>query len=140
MRIAIEESQISAVILSKNYATSTWCLDELATMVELAANTKSRLILPVFYDVTPSEVREQTGEHFKEVFAQHDKDFKGEPGKVTRWKESLTEIANLSGFDVRGLSRRRGTSQQQCLKIGMQATVKGGLAKRTPIVTKDAKS
>ncbi|BBH07356.1 transmembrane receptor [Prunus dulcis] len=137
---AIEESQISAVILSKNYATSTWCLDELATMVELAANTKSRLILPVFYDVTPSEVREQTGEHFKEVFAQHDKDFKGEPGKVTRWKESLTEIANLSGFDVRGLSRRRGTSQQQCLKIGMQATVKGGLAKRTPIVTKDAKS
>ncbi|XP_008240878.1 PREDICTED: disease resistance protein RPS6-like [Prunus mume] len=98
---AIEESKISVIILSTNYATSTWCLDELAKMVELA-NNESRLILPVFYNVTPSEVREQTGDHFKKAFAQHDKDFEGEPGKVARWKNSLTAIAELEaeGFDL----------------------------------------
>lgn len=98
---AIEESKISVIILSPNYATSTWCLDELAKMVELA-NNESRSILPVFYNVTPSEVREQTGDHFQEAFAQHDKDFEGEPGKVARWKNSLTAIAKLEaeGFDM----------------------------------------
>ncbi|XP_008240877.1 PREDICTED: TMV resistance protein N-like [Prunus mume] len=98
---AAEESQISVVILSTNYATSAWCLNELVTMVELAENNESRLILPVFYGVTPSEARKQIGVHFEEEFAQHKKDIEGEPGKVARWKKSLTEIANLSGYDIR---------------------------------------
>nr|CAR94516.1 nematode resistance-like protein [Prunus cerasifera] len=98
---ATEESQISVIILSTNYATSTWCLNELVTMVELAENNESRLILPVFYGMTPSEARKQIGVHFEEGFAQHKKDFEGEPGEVARWKKSLTAIANLSGYDIR---------------------------------------
>nr|CAR94515.1 hypothetical protein [Prunus cerasifera] len=97
---ATEESLISVIILSTKYATSTWCLNELVTMVELAENNQSRLILPVFYDVTPSKARKQIGVHFEEEFAQHN-DIEGEPGKVARWKKSLTEIANLSGYDIR---------------------------------------
>ncbi|CAL8169774.1 unnamed protein product [Prunus armeniaca] len=98
---AAEESQISVIILSTNYATSAWCLNELVTMVELVENNESRLILPVFFGVTPSKARKQIGVHFEEGFAQHKKDFEGEPGEVARWKKSLTAIANLSGYDIR---------------------------------------
>lgn len=97
---AIAESKIWVVVLSRNYATSTWCLNELADIVDLGKKDKSRLILPVFYDVTPSEVRKQTG-CFKEAFAEHEKDFRVRE-KVERWKSSLTTIAGLTGFDIVG--------------------------------------
>lgn len=49
---AIYDSAASIVILSPNYASSRWCLEELGKICEL-----NRLILPVFYQVDPSHVR-----------------------------------------------------------------------------------
>ncbi|GLT68118.1 hypothetical protein SLA2020_403770 [Shorea laevis] len=56
---AIEESKISIIVLSKNYASSRWCLDELTKILE-CRNTREQQVLPLFYDVDPSEVRNQT--------------------------------------------------------------------------------
>ncbi len=56
---AIEESQYAIIVLSEKYADSKWCLDELAKIVECRKKT-GLTVLPVFFHVDPSHVRNQT--------------------------------------------------------------------------------
>lgn len=95
---AIEESRISVVILSETYASSTSCLDELLKILE-CKNSKGQLVLPVFYHVNPSQVREQQGS-FEEALAKHEEKFRDDMDKVKRWGEALCEVATLSGWHL----------------------------------------
>ena len=55
---AIQVSPVHVAIFSPTYAESKWCLDELTLMVESRERAKSRVtILPVFYNVKPSELK-----------------------------------------------------------------------------------
>lgn len=92
---AIKESRSSVVILSKTYADSRWCLDELAKIMECRRESGS-LVFPIFYDVEPSDVRNQSGS-FGEAFAKHEEHRKD---KVQRWRAALTEAANLPGYPL----------------------------------------
>ena len=51
----IESSKILIIVLSQNYASSPWCLDELIKILECKKN--DQVVLPIFYDVDPSKVR-----------------------------------------------------------------------------------
>ena len=95
---AIEESKFAIVILSRNYASSTWCLNELAKIVECMKQMKM-IVLPIFYDVDPSDVRKQMGT-FAQAFAKHGKRFKKNIKKVQTWRDALREVANLSGWHL----------------------------------------
>ena len=92
---AIESSMISIVIFSKNFASSTWCLNELVKIFECRSN--GQLVYPIFYKVSPSEIRKQDGE-FGIALAEHEEKFKDDREKVQRWRKTLIEAANLSGF------------------------------------------
>ncbi|TQD72191.1 hypothetical protein C1H46_042279 [Malus baccata] len=96
---AIERSRLSVIIFSKKYASSSWTLNELERIVE--SHGKRKTVLPIFYNVDPSDVRNQTG-RFAEAFARHEETYKDDPDKVRRWRAALTEVANLSGWDSRG--------------------------------------
>jgi hypothetical protein len=95
---AIEESMIFIPVFSINYASSSFCLDELVHIIE-CHKTKCRTILPIFYDVEPTHVRHHTGS-YGEHLAKHENSFqnnKKNMDRLNQWKVSLKEAANVSG-------------------------------------------
>ncbi|KAL9349269.1 hypothetical protein Peur_056524 [Populus x canadensis] len=99
---AIQESKISIVVFSKGYASSTWCLDELEKILD-CRHTTGQIVIPVFYDIDPSDIRKQTGS-FAEAFDKHEERFKEEMEKVHKWRKALVEAANLSGLDPHSIA------------------------------------
>ncbi|EXB68710.1 TMV resistance protein N [Morus notabilis] len=91
---AIEESKISVVVFSKEYASSSWCLNELVHILK-CKNERGQIVLPVFYNIDPSDIRKQKGS-YAIAFAAHEERF--EPKKVMEWRNALTAAADLSGF------------------------------------------
>ncbi|KAJ7953725.1 TIR-NBS-LRR disease resistance protein [Quillaja saponaria] len=90
---AINDSAASIIILSPNYASSHWCLEELAEICDC-----ERLILPVFYRVDPSDVRKQKGP-FEEAFRTHERRFEKE--KVLRWRGAMKKVGGVAGWVLR---------------------------------------
>ena len=95
---AIEESKYTIIILSTNYASSRWCLIELAKIVECMKKTRLT-VLPVFYHVDPSDIRNQSGT-LAEAFAKHEEDTKVNTEDMQSWKAALKDVGHLSGWHV----------------------------------------
>ncbi|XP_050257513.1 disease resistance protein RUN1-like isoform X1 [Quercus robur] len=88
----IRSSRSSIIVFSENYASSRWCLDELVEILECKEN--GQMVLPVFYKVDPSEVRNQKGK-FGEDLAKHEVN---NIKKVQRWREALNKAGSISGL------------------------------------------
>ncbi|XP_059652486.1 TMV resistance protein N-like [Cornus florida] len=91
---AIEQSKVSIIVFSENYASSRWCLDELVKIMD-CKSALNQIVIPIFYDVRPSDVRSQNG-CYAEAFASHEKRFNFE--SLKKWRSALAEAANLSGY------------------------------------------
>ncbi|XP_050145800.1 disease resistance protein RPV1-like isoform X2 [Malus sylvestris] len=109
---AIEKSTISVIIFSQNYASSTWCLDELVHILE-CKERYGQMVIPIFFDINPSHVRKQHGS-YADAFAELEKRFANSIDKVHKWRDALTTAANLSGFDY---SNKSGTEANLIQKV-----------------------
>ncbi|KAJ4828119.1 hypothetical protein Tsubulata_007172 [Turnera subulata] len=96
----IQESNISVVIFSKSYADSPWCVDELVKIHE-CMQTPKHAVLPNFYAADPTDVQELLGD-FEEAFNKLQGKFELE--KAERWKDALSQISNLKGWDSHNFS------------------------------------
>nr|GMD23124.1 mitogen-activated protein kinase kinase kinase 1-like [Ipomoea batatas] len=56
---AIRASKIFIPVFTKRYASSKWCLEELATMMECHEKFKNQIVVPIFMYVEPSDVLNQ---------------------------------------------------------------------------------
>ncbi|KAL5575997.1 hypothetical protein UlMin_017696 [Ulmus minor] len=96
---AIQGSRVSIIVFSRRYGDSSCCLDELVEIIK-CRRTVRQIVIPIFYDVDPSDVGNQSGS-FGEAFGKHEKRFASDLDRILRWREALTEAANLSGWDLR---------------------------------------
>ena len=83
----------SIVVLSKKYASSGWCLEELVKILESKTGMEER-VLPIFYNVDPSDIRKQKGE-FGKAFNRLVKNHKGEKMervKKLEWRSHLDKL------------------------------------------------
>ncbi|XP_075650804.1 disease resistance protein RPV1-like [Castanea sativa] len=91
---AMEMAVIFIIVISENFAFSTWCLNEFVKILECKRN--DQLVLPIFYKVDPVEICSPNG-NFGVALAKHEK-FEENMENVQRWKAALNEVASLPGL------------------------------------------
>ncbi|KAL3745478.1 hypothetical protein ACJRO7_014564 [Eucalyptus globulus] len=92
---SITQSKISIPIISEDYASSKWCLQELAQMLK-CRKSGEQVVLPIFYKVKPSQVRDPKGK-FGDAINAHKKNLGQEV--VKEWEEALNEVSSLKGWE-----------------------------------------
>ncbi|XP_010481630.1 PREDICTED: probable WRKY transcription factor 16 [Camelina sativa] len=87
-----DESVASVLVFSKNYLSSKELLDEVFKTNQ-RRHDKGHVVTTVFYGVSRSNVQELKG--FGKTLFEH-----GASDQVTQWRNALTEISNLLGYEA----------------------------------------
>lgn len=96
LSLAIKDSKICIPIFSGSFAWRESCLHELACMVESQRKSSGPEILPVFYDVEPSDVMLQS-RLYNHALSHHRKKYPHEI--VLKWEEALRKVGSIKGWE-----------------------------------------
>ena len=88
---ALEKARVHVAVVSKGYAESKLCLCELVTIL-----MSQKPVVPVFYDVEPSDLCKVERGPFAAAFEKHKS--KETPEQVEEWRNALRKLAYVTGF------------------------------------------
>lgn len=111
---AIRTASVQIAIFSPDYASSSWCLNELLLMLEMLKSGST--ILPIFYNVEPSDLRHKKYVvSLRSLAGKETIDFQTQVKKpryeadlIEKWKNALSDAADISGFNLRTYNGDRG--------------------------------
>ncbi|CAH8377476.1 unnamed protein product [Eruca vesicaria subsp. sativa] len=93
----IEEATVALILLSiYRYGESKWCLEELRRIME-QAEREELIVIPIFYKVTPKEVRKQKGAFGSKFLKRTEKSSREE---MEKWQVALKAVSNKIGFTL----------------------------------------
>ncbi|KAG0608202.1 hypothetical protein M758_8G087000 [Ceratodon purpureus] len=101
---ALEAAKIHVAVVSKGYAESKYCLNELVAMLR-----SEKPVIPVYYDVEPAHLRWVENGPFAAAFEKHK--LKRIPEQVEEWRDALLKLADITGFCFR-LSDYKGNEAE----------------------------
>jgi len=96
----LELCRVAIIVFTKTYSESAWCLHQLQQIIQWH-QTYSRHVLPIYYEIEPSDVRLQKGDFGKAFKATAHQTFSGQQleDAMSRWSHALTNAANIFGWD-----------------------------------------
>nr|XP_007134158.1 hypothetical protein PHAVU_010G024200g [Phaseolus vulgaris]ESW06152.1 hypothetical protein PHAVU_010G024200g [Phaseolus vulgaris] len=96
----LNHSRVAIVVFTTAYSQSEWCLHQLQQIIKWH-QTYCRHVLPVYYEIQPSDVRLQMGDFGKAFKATAEQAFSEQELEhgMSRWSHALTKAANLFGWD-----------------------------------------
>ena len=89
---AVAVAKVHIAVVSKRYAESKYCLNELVAMVR-----SGKPVIPVFYDVEPVDLRWVEKGQFAAALERHKSRGRTEK-KLREWTDALRALAEITGF------------------------------------------
>ncbi|KAG0565948.1 hypothetical protein KC19_7G026000 [Ceratodon purpureus] len=96
---ALDAAKVHVAVVSKRYAESKYCLNELVAMMR-----SGKPVIPVFYDVEPVGLRWVENGSFAEAFLKHKSKGRTQK-KLQEWTDALRALADITGFCLADFKR-----------------------------------
>lgn len=124
IKAAIKSASVHVALFSPRYAESHWCLEELLLMLETGA-----AIIPVFYNVKPSELRWTEGQKglYAQALHKHEQKQRYDPATLQQWRNALSRVAGITGFELEAYNGDEGELLEKVVECVLKRVKRLGL-------------